>query len=211
MWELLTPSLLHYFRHEVVGDHPTGPGSLISEAERERAKVDLLNFAGLVERYLPPEMCTYNLHLLVCHLHRQEAERGNAAKDLELWVEGQVQRLKRGVKYMTTQWPEKLFVLSLLLDDALARAKVRSLTGGPLHDFNALLLAYRAKPLTRPGYDEGDPDSGSQLLGKAQKVSVVSCNTLKFFSKLQIRSARLQPYRPTSASFGPRAFPISHL
>ncbi|KAK9906510.1 hypothetical protein WJX75_003063 [Coccomyxa subellipsoidea] len=28
-----------------------------------------------------------------------------------------------------------------------------------------------AKPLTGPGYDEGDPDSGSQLVGKAQKVS----------------------------------------
>lgn len=66
-------------------------------------QVQMLRFAALVEQSLPPEMCSYNMHLLVCHLHNQEAERGHASKDLELWVEGAVQRMKRVVKYRTTQ------------------------------------------------------------------------------------------------------------
>ena len=66
------------------------------------------------DKQLPEGLLTYNLHLLVCRPARQEAARGHVGKDIELWTERGVQRLKRNMKYRSTQFPEKIFVLSTL-------------------------------------------------------------------------------------------------
>lgn len=173
MWELLRKSLLHYFRLHVVGDDPTGPGSSFSPAARKAAARQLRQFATLAEQNGLVQLCTYNLHILVCRLEKQEQYRGHAAKDLELWVERSVQQLKSNVKYRTTMWPEKLFVLSMLTDDALSRLRAKRLIEGsnPLRTFDELVPAYRAKPLAGPLVDEGgDPVTKSQLLGKGAEL-----------------------------------------
>lgn len=50
-------ALLHYFRVEVKGDNPVGPGSTFNEGERKLAHQKLLQYAAMVERVSkPPEV-----------------------------------------------------------------------------------------------------------------------------------------------------------
>ena len=70
--------------------------------------------------HIPEELLTHNLRILACRLARQEAARGHVGKDVELWIERGVQHLKRNVKYRSNQYPEKIFVQSMLTHDALA-------------------------------------------------------------------------------------------
>jgi len=80
---------------------------------------------------------------------------------------------KRNVKYRSTQYPEKIFVLSMLTEDALAAMRAANqISGGPrLQRFDELVPKYRATPLSGPGVDEGDATTGSLLLGKGKPVA----------------------------------------
>ena len=169
LWDALRSGLLHHLRLE--GD-PANPRPY-GEAASRRAQRQLLQYAeGVEEHQLPDELLTYNLHILLCRLARQEAARGHAGKDIELWIERGVQRLKRNVKYRSTQHPEKIFVLSMLTDDALAamRAAAQISRGPQLQRFDELVPKYRATPLSGPGVDNGDAATGSLLLGKGKPV-----------------------------------------
>ena len=57
-------------------------------------------------------MLTPNLHCAVCRLPRQEAVRGNAARETELWMERYMLVIKGRSKYKTIQHVEKSFVLN---------------------------------------------------------------------------------------------------
>ena len=110
---------------------------------------------------LPDSQCSYNLHLLVCRLHRQEAARGATGKDWELWGERLVQRVKRLVKFRTTAHGEVKIVNDLLMSDALWALRCDESSG--VRDFDEMVPAYRAAPLAGPQYDDG-ADNGTQLL-----------------------------------------------
>lgn len=73
-----------------------------------------------VLQHLPASQLTYNMHILVCRLYKQEEARGCTATCGELWVERDIQYVKCNVKYRTTSCPEKLFVHDHLVDKALA-------------------------------------------------------------------------------------------
>ena len=49
MWGHLRRGLLHYLRHTVVDDNPTGPGSSFSKEARKAAADEVLAFAKLAE------------------------------------------------------------------------------------------------------------------------------------------------------------------
>ena len=70
-------------------------------------------------QHLPESACTLNLHLVVCHLSQQEAARGAVAKDAELWIERDTQRMKELSRYQLTAKPEVGYVNGCLLDQAL--------------------------------------------------------------------------------------------
>ena len=170
LWDALRSGLLHHLRLE--GD-PASP-TPYSEAAISRAQRQLLRYAeGIEEQQLPKELLTYNLHILVCRLARQEAARGHVGKDIELWIERGVQRLKRNVKYRSTEYPEKIFVLAMLTDDALAAMRAANqVSGGPkLQRFDEWVPQYRATPLSGPSVDDGDASTGSLLLGKGKLVA----------------------------------------
>ena len=66
-------------------------------------------------------MLTYNLHILVCRLHKQEEAKGCVARRSEMWVERGIQFVKSNcnVEYRTTACPEKLYVHDVMRDEAL--------------------------------------------------------------------------------------------
>ena len=170
LWDALRSAVLHHLCLE--GD-PASPRPY-SEAAAQRAQRQLRQYAeGIEELQLPNELLTYNLHILVCRLARQEAARGHVGKDIELWIERGVQRLKRNVKYRSTQYPENIFVLSMLTDDALAAMRAANhISGGPpLQRFDELVPAYRATPLSGPSVDDRDATTGTLLLGKGKLVA----------------------------------------
>lgn len=72
---------------------------------------------------MPLNMFTPNLHCACCRLHVQEEQRGAVAKDLELFIERDVQRVKENLKYRMSARPEALFVHDKLADEALAALK----------------------------------------------------------------------------------------
>ena len=45
-----------------------------------------------VPQRLPSNMCTYNLHILVCRIQKQVMARGMPSKELEFWIERVVQQ-----------------------------------------------------------------------------------------------------------------------
>lgn len=135
-----------------------------------------LNHAFL--QHLPKSLLTYNLHILVCRLSKQEEAKGCVAKDGELWVERGVQRIKRNVKYRSTSCPEKLYVHDLMRDDALSAMRHSNCTEPCIQravkSFDELVPKYRADIRGGPLYDEtGDEDTGTQLLGKGKQLKGV--------------------------------------
>jgi hypothetical protein len=63
MWQHLRTSLLYFFRSEPPADAAQDAAS---------AQQQLKEYAKLVEQYFPINMCTFNLHVLVCRLVEQE-------------------------------------------------------------------------------------------------------------------------------------------
>jgi hypothetical protein len=113
------------------------------------------------------------MHIIVCRLPKQEEARGYTAKDGELWVERGIQRVKSNVKYRTTEHPEKLFAHDLMVDMALAHMRHEYANSGVsdgVMTFDQLIPEYRANMRTGRYYDEGDPVTSTQLLGKGKSA-----------------------------------------
>ena len=79
-----------------------------------------------------------NLHCACCRLYAQEEQRGAVAKDLELFIERDVQRVKENLKYRISARPEALFVNDKLADEALAAHKSQG-----IRQFDAICPSYR--------------------------------------------------------------------
>ena len=119
------------------------------------------------QQEMPAELLTYNLHILVCRLHKQEEACGAVAKDLEFWVERNIQELKSAVKYRTTEWPEKIAVQRALVGQ---RLHLLCMEHPQVRGFDELCPAYRAAAV-RGNVDSGTSAHGSQLLGVGKPVS----------------------------------------
>ncbi|DBB03150.1 TPA: hypothetical protein ACH3X1_013321 [Trebouxia sp. C0004] len=174
LWDKLRSALLHYFRIVVVDDDLLAPGSTFNNDVRHQAQGNLLRYASLVEQHLPESLLTYNLHILVCRLYKQEEARGCTATCGELWVERGIQHVKSNVKYRTTSCPEKLYVHDLLVDEALSTLRHDDATSAcvrtAVKSFDELVPKYRANIRAGPMYDTGDDVTGTQLIGKGTKL-----------------------------------------
>ncbi|DBA98166.1 TPA: hypothetical protein ACH3X1_014785 [Trebouxia sp. C0004] len=163
-------ALLHYFRIVVVDDDLLAPGSTFNNDVRHQAQGNLLRYASLVEQHLPESLLTYNLHILVCRLYKQEEARGCIATCGELWVERSIQHVQSHVKYRTTSCPEKLYVHDLLVDEALSTLQhdddTSTCVRAAVKTLDVLVPKYRANIRAGPLYDTGDDVKGTQLIGK---------------------------------------------
>lgn len=116
MWQLLRKAGLHYLVKGVEGT--------FTEINRKAGAEALLAYARLLDGYVkvhraPTNMMTYNLHILICQLYKQESARGHPAGDFEFWVERLVQLLKESTKYRVSSEPEKVAVASMVFDMTL--------------------------------------------------------------------------------------------
>lgn len=147
-------------------------------------------------QHLPESLLTYNLHILVCRLSKQEEATGCVAQHSEVWVERGIQRITRDVKYRTTSCPEKLFVHGLLRDNALTAMRHSNFTETCMEkivkSFDELVPKYRADIRSGPLYDEsGDADTGTQLIGKGRKLKGAALtDALQHLSKYLQRMQR---------------------
>ena len=99
--------------------------------------------AGLLEpshapQEMPLNMLTPNLHCACCRLFPQKEQRGAVAKDLELFIERDVQLVKENLKYRIAARPEALFIHDKLADEAIAAHKSRG-----IRQFDAICPNYR--------------------------------------------------------------------
>ena len=126
-------------------------------------------------QHLPAHMLTYNMHILVCRLAKQEIARGCTGKDGELWVERGMQRCKSNVKYRVTSIPEKLMMHDEMVDAALLRTRqLDRLATDPqlaVLTFDELIPEYRHNIRAGPLYDTGDCGTHTQLLGKGKPMA----------------------------------------
>ena len=88
MWTALQVVVRHYLRASDPGEHFTA-------ARRHEAEEALLEYGRLLEAHdFPNKLCSYNLHICICRLARQESVRGMTGYNLELWVERLVHTFK---------------------------------------------------------------------------------------------------------------------
>jgi hypothetical protein len=100
-WGHLRAAVLHYMRLRE---------DTLEPAVREAAREHLRKYAKAVETYLPVHLCTFNLHLIVCHSYKQKTQTGTIFELLEFWIERGVGDGKEVVKYRLTSGPEKVVV-----------------------------------------------------------------------------------------------------
>jgi hypothetical protein len=159
MWGHLRAGLLYFCR-----SHPVEGVAQDADAASGR----LRQYAVLVEQRFGLKMCKFNLHLVVCRLAAQEAERGLVAHSTEYWLENLIQWAKSTVRYRTTKYPELVLAGDILLDDAIARCCAQH------EDVRAALRDWEhvdvlGSTFTNP--DAGSSD-GSQLLGRGRELGV---------------------------------------
>ncbi|DBA84634.1 TPA: hypothetical protein ACH3X1_005997 [Trebouxia sp. C0004] len=135
---------------------------------------DWLHFLEIFSLILPESMLSYNLHILVCRLKKQEEAKGCVARCGELWVERGIQDVKSNVKYRTTSCPEKLYVHDLMRDEALLEMQhddcIHACVRTAVKTFDELVPEYRANIRAGPLYDLGDTGNGTQLIGKGNTL-----------------------------------------
>lgn len=157
MWSSLRNGLLYFCR-----SYPT-PGV---PTTADDAVACLKQYAALVEKHLPLNMCKFNLHVLVCRLVAQEVARGRVCHTTEYWVENLIQWAKSTVRYRTTKYPELVLASDILVDWAVA---VQMATVPGLRD---KVEGWRPDHL---GYNFSNPnvcdDGGTQLLGSGRVLS----------------------------------------
>lgn len=105
-WQALRKSVVHYARLDE---------TTLSASEREAARDNLRAYAVFVDKYLPADECTLNLHTVVCHTYEQESQTGSIFEMSEYWIERLIGTLKKCVKYRMTTQPEKVIVGYYLL------------------------------------------------------------------------------------------------
>ena len=136
---------------------------------------------GVSVQHLPHHMLTYNMHILVCRLSRQELARGCIGREGELWVERGIQRSKSNSKYRTTAEPEKLLLHDTQVASALLHMRqhdrVAAEPGLAVKTFDELVPKYRHNMRSGPMYDTGDAETATQLLGKGKRMAGEIRNT----------------------------------
>ncbi|KAL0029437.1 hypothetical protein WJX77_007855 [Trebouxia sp. C0004] len=78
-------------------------GSTFHPAERVQAHDNLFSYAAMVEQHLPESMLSYNLHILVRRLKKQEEAKGCVARCGKLWVGRGIQDVKSNVNTQEEQ------------------------------------------------------------------------------------------------------------
>jgi len=121
LWDLLVEVVQHYMRGSLKADEDDSPEHIENirqklEEERLEAAAKLHLYAETMEQSsFPARMFTYNLHLLVCRLPRQELARGPSGKDLEYCVERLMQFFKTLTGRRRSKDPEKVFANRYLM------------------------------------------------------------------------------------------------
>ena len=92
----------------------------------------------------------------------------------ELWVERDIQIVKRNVKYRTTAHSEKLYVHDYMRDDALTAMQHANFTNScvpkAVSSCDELVPKYWADIRSGPLYDTGEAETGTQLIGKGKQL-----------------------------------------
>ena len=113
--------------------------------------------------------------MLCCRALQQQEQRGLTGYDPEYWVENGIQDCKSLVKYRSTHDPEIVIVNSLMVRLALA---VMRRDYGYMHGQPYLQTLHERIPEMRTGQrrlkisDDGDANTGSQLLGLGAEPTV---------------------------------------
>ena len=110
LWDLLVTAVEHYCR-----------AGFTDEASQKAAD-SLAEFARLMEEHgFPDKQFTYNLHICVCQLRRQEQARGAVSAAMEFVVERVMQIFKTLMGRRVCKEPEKPFTNVFLLEQALKK------------------------------------------------------------------------------------------
>ena len=166
-WQHLREAVVHYVRGpEVISLLGVGGSSTDARIKSfsqcaDEAAESMRQFAMLMEKHFPASMCTFNLHAMVCWARQQERVRGACHYETELWVERAIQKCKRTTKFTSPVRPEAVLAGRVMVDMALARARLTSPT---LRTFYEFVPEYRDAPFRAAIVDDGDLD-GNQLLG----------------------------------------------
>jgi hypothetical protein len=87
----------------------------------DEAKACLEECAKLCQTHLPVEMCTYNLHTLVCHVLEACAQTGSAGAATELYVERAIRRIVRCTRARATKNVGAFLMNESLLSSCVTR------------------------------------------------------------------------------------------
>lgn len=91
--------------------------SEFTNEKRNSARDKLRRFAATLQRWVeardaPWKLMSFNLHILVCRLHKQEQARGHTAFDNELWIERSIHTLKEVTRCVGSWQGMSIFVVS---------------------------------------------------------------------------------------------------
>jgi hypothetical protein len=155
MWLHLRKGLLYAFRKEPVHDAADGVDGMMEALHRYAD--ELYDTFGLTA-------CKYNLHVLLCQLPYQYANRGPLWATMEFWIEQYIQFGKSSVRYRATSNPELILVHDLCVDDALQRARfAKGVFRSMPARYNDIIQDHDR--VLGGNIDEGDYDTGHMLLG----------------------------------------------
>jgi len=162
MWELLQTAVEHYCHGVSFSDQ-----GAIAAAEALRQYAVMVE-KKVVEKKFPDSMCTYNLHIAVCRLPRQEKECGSAARVTEFIVERAMQSFKEGSGRRVSKDPEKVYCNNFFLEEAVMRLHKKH-PGIP--SFSSLCGDVGMRVMSGQRYDEEAAGDNVQLLGRGDLPS----------------------------------------
>lgn len=166
MWKCLREGVLFFIRPYAEGDGSQEQVWAEYKAASEAAALQLHEYACLAEEHFGHVLCTYNLHILICRLPRQQLHRGHAAYYREFWVERLMQEAKRTTKFRTVGAPELVVVSEMCWRLALDDCKAAH---GGLRTFDELVPAWGGDPALLKGSCLDQVD-GEGLLGSGVVV-----------------------------------------
>lgn len=154
MWELLQIAVGHYCH-----------GISFSAGAADAAAAALKKYAVMVEKNFPIGMCTYNLHIAVCRLPRQEKECGSAARVAEFIVERAMQSFKEKSGRRVSKDPEKVFCSTFFMEEAVLRL-AKDYPG--IRPFSELCGDAGGRIYGSACYDKAGEGETVQLVGKGK-------------------------------------------
>eukprot|EP00798_Chlamydomonas_sp_ICE-L_P001205 gene1205-32547_t len=114
LWGYLVEVCQHYFRGN----------KHYSEEASEKASQTLRRYAEVMEEEgMADNLFTYNLHMVVCRLRKQEVAHGSTVKDLEFRVEREMQSYKDRLGRRVCVDPEKISANAYLIEEGVAILK----------------------------------------------------------------------------------------